>query len=158
MNIGMMLNAPYPSDMRVLKESRALISAGHKVYLICLRGTGEPINAIHEGVEIERIDGGLSNYALAFWDIILSIHFVHPLFRKQLTNWVSKNKIDVIHVHDLPLVGTALVTKAKHKVPVVADFHENYPEALATWFEWKKNPIARLKNAMFMNTKRWKRH
>lgn len=33
--------------------------------------------------------------------------------------------------------------------------HENYPEALRTWFKWKKNPIVRLKNALFMNPEHW---
>jgi glycosyltransferase involved in cell wall biosynthesis len=33
--------------------------------------------------------------------------------------------------------------------------HENYPEALRTWFKWKKNPIVRLKNALFMNPSHW---
>src|SRR5205085_322677 len=61
-------------------------------------------------------------------------------------------------VHDLPLCGTALKLKASDNVAVILDMHENYPEALRTWFAWTKNPIVRLKNMMFMNPERWTEH
>ena len=35
------------------------------------------------------------------------------------------------------------------------DLHENYPEALKTWFLWKQNSIIKLKNFLFMNPKNW---
>jgi len=36
MKIGMILDAPYPTDPRVTNEAKALISSGHEVYLFCL--------------------------------------------------------------------------------------------------------------------------
>ena len=67
MNIGMLLNAPYPSDVRVKKEASALIKAGYSVYLLCTRQENEPVHAEADGIKITRIDAGKNDYQLAFW-------------------------------------------------------------------------------------------
>ncbi|MBK5277415.1 MAG: glycosyltransferase family 4 protein [Bacteroidia bacterium] len=153
--ILMLLNAPYPSDIRVKKESDALISAGFEVYLLCLRKKGEVYNQEFEGIKVIRIDAGKNNYVLAFWDVIMSILIVHPRFLKAARKILIGENISIAHIHDLPLAGTALKLKKELGTKMVVDFHENYPEALKTWFKWKKNPIARLKNYLFMNPQRW---
>lgn len=154
-NIGMLLNAPYPADMRVRKEALALIGAGFRVSLLCLRRRDEKDAEIVDGIHVTRILAGTNDIELAFWDIVMSMEIPHPKFRRAIGLWVKRFDIHVLHVHDLPLVGTALSLRKRLRIPVVADFHENYPEALRAWFEWKKNPIARLKNWLFMNPSRW---
>lgn len=151
----MLLNAHYPSDIRIKKEADALINAGLKVHLLCLRRKGEAEEETIEGIKVIRIDAGKNNYVLAFWDIIMSIDFVHPRFKQRALKILKEEKIKIIHVHDLPLAGTALAIKKKQDVTVMVDLHENYPEALKTWFKWKRNPIVRLKNKLFLNPKRW---
>jgi glycosyltransferase involved in cell wall biosynthesis len=151
----MLLNAPYPSDIRVKKESDALLSAGFEIHLLCLRKLGEVYHQEFEGIKITRIDAGKNNYWLAFWDVMMSILFVHPRFLSAARKLLQKENISVIHIHDLPLAGTALRLKKELGIKVVVDFHENYPEALKTWFKWKKNPIVKLKNYLFMNWQRW---
>ncbi len=158
MTIGMLLNAPYPADVRILKEAAALTSAGHPVYLLCLRRKGEPAVEQSEHIHITRLNAGKTNFGLAFWDAVMATSFEHPVFKNKLPKWISEHHIDVLHVHDLPLAGTALSLKRKLNIPVIADFHENYPDALQVWFEWKKNPLAHLKNKLFMNPRRWKKH
>src|SRR5204862_2873088 len=98
---------------------------------------------------------GKNNYFLAFWDVLMSIFFVHLKFLNAGRKLLLKENIPVLHIHDLPLAGTALQLKKELGTKVVVDFHENYPEALKTWFKWKKNPIARIKNYLFMNPTRW---
>lgn len=151
----MLLNAPYPADIRVKKETDALIQAGFKVYLLCLRKKGESTNDEIGGLQITRIDAGKNNYQLAFWDIVMSIRFIHPKFKKAAIRLLKNEDISTIHIHDLPLAGTALSIKKESDIKVVVDLHENYPEALKTWFKWKKNPIVKIKNALFMNPSRW---
>lgn len=155
MTIGMLLNAPYPSDVRVKKEADALIAAGHTVHLLCARRPNEKESETFQGIRIQRINAGNSNTQLAYWDVIMSMTFVHPVFHKAAKQWITKNSIRVLHVHDLPLTGTALKLRENFKTPVVIDFHENYPDALRTWFEWRKNPFVKLKNRLFMNPERW---
>jgi glycosyltransferase involved in cell wall biosynthesis len=155
MTIGMLLNAPYPSDVRIKKETDALLSSGFNVCLLCLRRSGEKKEERINGLLIQRLYAGENNVELAFWDVIMASTFIHPVFRRAIPNWIKKNSITALHVHDLPLSGTALSIKKTINIPVVLDFHENYPDALRVWFAWKKNPIARLKNKIFMNAERW---
>lgn len=154
----MLLNAPYPADIRVKKESDALLQNSYEVHLLCLRKKGQVAEETFEGIHVRRIDAGTNNYQLAFWDVIMSITFRHPRFLAAARRIIKMEAIRIVHVHDLPLAGTALKLKDESGVRVNVDMHENYPEALRTWFRWKKNPIARLKNALFMNATRWTRH
>lgn len=158
MNIGMLLNAPYPTDARVKKEGAALIKGGFGVYLLCLRRPEEAVEEDVGGIRVKRIDAGKNNVSLALWDVRMSLTFIHSKFRNAIREWVAANDISALHVHDLPLTGTALSLRDELGIPVVSDFHENYPEALRTWFAWKRNPIARLKNALFMSPERWTSH
>ncbi len=158
MNLGMILNAPYPPDMRVKKETDALIKAGFRVHLLCLRRKDDDYESELNGLNISRIDAGRNNYQLAFWDAVMSVTFKHPRFLHAMPAWIEQNEISVIHVHDLPLAGTALALRKKHHLKVVLDLHENYPEALRTWFAWKKGLIVKWKNKLFMNPDRWTRH
>jgi glycosyltransferase involved in cell wall biosynthesis len=158
MNLGMILNAPYPADMRVKKETDALIKAGFNIHLLCLRKEGEDYEAVFDGIKITRIDAGKNNYQLAAWDAIMSVTFKHPIFVRAMEKWIKKNKINIVHVHDLPLAGSALALRKKYSLKVVVDLHENYPEALRTWFEWKKGFLVKLKNKLFMNPNRWTAH
>ena len=153
--IGMLLDGFYPSDIRVQKEAMALTATGFKVALLCKRRKGEAAFEVYEGIELMRIKTGTSHSAKGIMDIITSLNFVHPIFSCELPSFIAKFSVDVLHVHDLPLVKTAVLGAKKKNIKVVADFHENYPEALKVWFQWKKNPIIRLKNYFFFGYKRW---
>ncbi len=154
--ILMLLNAAFPPDIRVRKEADTLIKEGYEVILLCLRRKGEPYEEEFERIQIRRIDAGKNNYILAFWDVIMSIFFIHFKFYNKARKLVQSNQIHLIHVHDLPLAGTALKLKKNLGIKVVLDLHENYPDAIDIWFSWKKNPITRLKNFLFMNSTRWR--
>jgi glycosyltransferase involved in cell wall biosynthesis len=158
MNLGMILNAPYPADMRVKKETDALIKAGISIHLLCLRRKGENRKEDFEGIHVTRIDAGKNNYQLALRDAVMSLTFKHPEFLKAMPYWIEQNGIQAVHVHDLPLAGTALEIRKKHNIQVITDLHENYPEALRTWFEWKRGAIVKLKNRLFMSPDRWTKH
>ncbi len=153
----MLLNAPYPADIRVKKETQALLAAGYEIFLLCLRKKGEARQQDFEGLHVVRIDAGKNNYGLAFWDIVMSLNFIHPRFKARARNLIKTEDIRLVHVHDLPLAGTALSLKKELTITVVLDMHENYPEALKTWFKWKRNPIVLLKNYLFLNPERWQR-
>ena len=151
----MLLDGFYPSDIRVQKEATALIKAGFKVSLLCKRRAGEEYFAEEEGIQLMRIDAGTTNFGKGIYDILLAVNFIHPVFKKGLNRFINKFSPDVLHAHDLPLVKTAYKAARRNNLPVVADFHENYPEALKVWFQWRKNPVIRLKNQIFFSYTRW---
>lgn len=160
MHIVMLLNSTYPKplDIRVRKEYSSLVNGGYKVTLMCLHDSGQAENETFEGIKIKRIKAGRSIYHMAFWDVVMSMTFVHPVFYHALKRLIKTENVDAIHVHDLPLVGTALKFSHKKSIKIVFDMHENYAEALKIWFEWKTNPLAKLKNKLFLKPSVWLRY
>jgi len=56
MNIGMILNHTFPPDIRVEKEARTLLKAGHDVSLLCSKGPGLPDDDVYRGIKLCRRD------------------------------------------------------------------------------------------------------
>ena len=50
---------------------------------------------------------------------------------------VMKYRIQIIHVHDLPLLLAGIIIGKFWRIPIVFDAHENYPAALALW--WRRD-------------------
>lgn len=157
-SIGMLLDGFYPSDIRVQKEATALIEAGFQVSLLCKRRKEELELEEVDGIQVMRINSGTSHSQKGWMDIRVAFNFIHPILKKKLPVFIQKFSVDVLHIHDLPLVKTAVIISKKNRIKVVADFHENYPEALKVWFQWKRNPIIRLKNKIFFGYRRWKKY
>lgn len=148
----MVLNESYPSDIRVLKEARVLIGAGYEITLCCVRRQGEKHSEVVDGIKVVRVSGSEQIWKKGLLDIFLAVFRIHPFFWMKLKSILRVEKFDLVHVHDLPLLFTA---KALSPVPVILDMHENYPDALAVWFKWRKNPLIKLKNSMFFGYNRW---
>jgi glycosyltransferase involved in cell wall biosynthesis len=155
----MFLNASFPPDIRVEKEAQAL-QGKFEVSVVCAKKVGELDYEEIDGLRVFRIDSPALDQKkqMAFWDAYASIRFVHPKFYKEGLRVATEIGADAIHIHDLPLARTGAKVAKKLGVPVVLDLHENYPEALKTWFKWRKNPVVRLKNALFFSYKRWLRY
>lgn len=126
MRIGMILDRPFPPDDRVEKEARSLISAGHKVYLLCFKHNNEPIFEEYNDIKVQRV-------FMPEWifkklsALILSLPFYRWFWKRHIRKFVHRNEIEVLHIHDLPLVGTGLEITNEFTIPLVADMHENYP-------------------------------
>jgi len=134
MNICMLLAGhDFPPDIRVEKEAKALSAAGHKVVIVCDRLKDRPFESEWTGCQVRRIR------PLEFWPLrklnsLMSLVSFHDWYwDRMVSKLVRREKIDVLHVHDLPLVGTALSIGKRYNIPVVADLHENYPAALKYW-------------------------
>ncbi len=155
--ILMVLNEHYPSDIRVLKETRALIPSGYDITLLCLRRKDEKQEERVDDIHVIRVDGGNVKWKKGIFDILIAVFKIHPVFRSKIKEIVSAEKFDLIHVHDLPLFFTAKSAGKKYVKNILIDFHENYPDALSVWFKWRKNLIIRLKNNLFFNYPRWKK-
>jgi glycosyltransferase involved in cell wall biosynthesis len=153
--ILMLLNAPYPPDIRVKKEVDALIGAGFEISLICHAKENFPEEEKQKSLTIYRIHAGGNKYILTFWDILLALKMPHFAFLRKAKELINKENFIAIHVHDLPLCLTALKVKKYKPIAVVGDFHENYPDAITNWLARAKNPILKLKNKLFMGYSRW---
>lgn len=152
--ICMIVDGAYPNDIRVRKQAESLVEYGKKVLVVCPRKKNDLEKETINNVEVFRIGKNYNTIQKGIYDIIESVFNINPLFYSGLKKVFKKYKIDYLHVHDLPLAGTGFQFKSKVK-SCYLDLHENFPEALKTWFLWKKGRLIKLKNALFMNPKKW---
>ncbi len=130
-NIGMILENDFPPDIRVEKEAGSLAAAGHSVSLLCPGNGTRPREELVGNLAVRRFNRrDHSFHRKAFSHAAFYWHFFHPLFYEQMERFVHNSRIDVLHIHDLPLVGTGLRLSEKRHIPLVADLHENYPAAV----------------------------
>ena len=152
MRILMLLDTFFPPDIRVEKEARTLLKAGHEVYLLSPARNGTPNDELSDGIRVIRKKPPLFFSGRAWIYFGLQVFTVHPFWKKALEATVKEYKIEAIHVHDLPLVKTGIYVARRSGIPLVADLHENYPEAIRTW--------ATTRTMRFVTpimVKRWKR-
>lgn len=141
MNICMVLYGYFPPDIRVEKEARALIKEGHRLFLLSLGKKELPAVEDFNGITVIRVFPH-ETFLKRIWNFLwFKLFFENPLWKKALGEIIEQYKIDVIHVHDLPMVKTAITVAKKYNMPIVADLHENYPEAVKAWrkekMSWK---------------------
>lgn len=157
MNVGMVLWNYFPHDVRVEKEADSLRAAGHDVSLLCLGEEDDPTRESVGGIDVHRV------YP---WDRFTFVQRNlarvgytatgrHYTWGRAIDGFAAETDADALHVHDLPLVDTALWVGERRGLPVVADLHENYPEAMRQWRQgmatWDRmrgtllNPVWRLK-------------
>lgn len=137
----MVVDNYYP-DIRVEREGRALVQAGHAVDVICLRNEGEPA--------YERIDG-IGVYRLP-------VHRRRGMgLRVQLGEYLSffawatamvahrhlRRRYDVVQCHNVPdfLVFSAIVPRLSGS-KVLLDLHDLMPEFYASRFGGRMDSLA----------------
>ncbi len=151
----MVVDGMYPNDIRVRKEAEYLAENGKKVLVVCPSKQGLLKSEIINGVNVYRIGSNYKTWKKGIYDIIESVFNINPFFYFGLIRVFKKYKIDFLHVHDLPLAATCFFFKEKVIHELILDLHENFPEALKTWFLWRKSKIIILKNNVFMNPSKW---
>jgi len=129
-NILMVLETPFPPDERVENEILVLIKEGFRVTLVCTakERKGKITIEEKENLTIYRIP--VSKFIYKAGAIALVVPFYFSFWYRNLNRIINKDKPDAIHIHDLPLVKTGIRLSRKHKIPVVADYHENRPEIM----------------------------
>lgn len=152
----MVLGRDFPPDIRVEKEVRALVAAGHKVHLLAYAriDTNEATEEDVEGLLVRRIVPAHVKLPLLRrrWNSLrFYLTFQDRYWAVHIERYARDFELDALHVHDLPLVGTAISVGRRLGIPVIADLHENYPAALHVWHEAKCGPKA----WATANPKRW---
>ena len=125
MHIGMILCKPYPPDIRLEKEIRSLIEAGHHLFVLAERRNAEPNRENISGAITDRYAPPTSFRRRLDW-LRFQTSFKSSFWNNRIRSFVKRNNIEILHVHDLPLVGTTIEIAREFNIPVVADMHENY--------------------------------
>jgi glycosyltransferase involved in cell wall biosynthesis len=132
--IGMLLmGGTYPPDIRVAKEAKVLLGAGHEVFLLASDRDGRPAEETVEGVQVRRYRAKAGFAASKSAAAVTFATWRSPLWVRAIGDYVDANGIEALHVHDLPGVASALAVGRKRGIPVVFDMHENYAAAVGFW-------------------------
>lgn len=145
MHVGLLqTHYPYPPSYRVEKEARVLLAAGHTVTVMARRGEGEPAREVVEGVNVCRFDPVPRAVKLA-GSLVRAANWRYPPWERWLLDTHASYPFQAIHVQDLPAANSAFRVGKRLGVPVVLDFHENYPAAIAAYGKerpWSARVIA----------------
>jgi len=155
--IIMVLDNVFPPDIRLEKEIPALEAAGYCPVVLCRPFADGDGCRTWENTTILPIRG------LEPGSTDLRRHWVEMLIRQKSSIWykalvqlVDEHKPLAIHVHDLPLVQTALHAAHRRRIAVVADLHENYPAAVRAW-QTEPRGLRRRIRARLESYERWLR-
>jgi len=129
--VCMILDGTFPPDIRVEKEAMSLIAAGYHVTLLCRAEPGAEAAGVFQSIAVVRVAVQSPNrYLQKLQQYMTEATFHSRAWHRRLREHVGKRPPDLVHVHDLPLVNTALAVAAPLRIPVIADLHENYAEAV----------------------------
>ncbi len=131
--IGMLVCSHYPQDPRVRREAEALVQAGFRVDVVCLKKPGQPAHEKKCGVRVHRMPldrkrAGKLRYIWDYlWFMLLGLAWVTVLH--------ARRRFRIVHVHNMPdvLVLCALPAKLTG-ARIVLDLHDPTPEVYRTKF------------------------
>jgi len=133
MNIGMILDNEFHGDLRVENEVSTLMDQGFKVTILCFdhKNKKPKESSFNNATVVKKYlplfyknkMKGLTNFIIDPYTLYWS---------RMINSFISSHEIDVLHVHDLYLLGAAFKANKRinNKKIIVADLHENYPAAL----------------------------
>jgi len=127
----MILDLDFPPDMRVENEATALIQNDYEVFLLCLDYDNSlSKKEIYKGVHLNRIykTKKLANRGRGL--INTPFNYYTYFWAKQIVKFAKENCIQILHIHDLYMLGAGLIANRKLQLPLIADLHENYVEGL----------------------------
>lgn len=161
MKIGMvLLGTGFPPDIRVEKECRELVRAGHRIVLLTERKKGEQEVDDTFMLDMRIIRSEIPAESPLFQ--LLSLSFFTLIRWKHIDairNFIISERPDALHVHDLSFLPTVLrvLTKEGLHIPVIADLHENMPAAKVA-YRSDTPPLEWLARFIIFNYRIWRWH
>jgi len=149
MRIGMILDKVFPPDPRVENEAIELIKKGHEVFLFCLTYNDEEHEESINQIKVKRYKSNKFDYKMSA--LAYTVPYYSLVMKKKIANFLNKNKIEVIHIHDIRIAEAVFLTNRRRKLPVVLDLHDNMPEVMKFYPHLQKFP-----GKYIISPKRWK--
>ena len=136
-------NGRYPDDPRSRKETLALVEAGYRVDVICLKGDGQRLKETVEGVTVYRIPLARRRTSIRRYFYQYGLSFV--IFSVLLTCLCLRRRYRCIHVATMPdfLVFATLIPRLLG-AKVLLDLHEPTPELWQTKYGDRLRTLLRL--------------
>lgn len=146
----MILDKTFPPDPRVENEAVALIENGHDVFLFCLKYTNELSSEEINGIQVKRYTSNKIDYKLSA--LAYTFPFYTNIMEKKILDFLKKNKIETIHIHDIRIADAVFKANKKFDLPVILDLHDNMPEVMKLYPHLMKFPGKQL-----ISPNKWKK-
>ncbi len=152
--ILMVLEKEFPPDVRVKKEIEALSDQNYMIYLLCSTRNKENqgFEKYGKNVYIYRTFMSRTFYN-KLSPLALLIPFYFNFWKKQIDLFLKKNSVDLIHIHDLPLLKLGVKFSKKYNLKLVVDYHENRPEIMRHYTHVNTFP-----GKILISVKKWKEY
>jgi glycosyltransferase involved in cell wall biosynthesis len=125
----MVLEKTFPPDERVENELDTLIDSGHNITFICYSKSNNKEIYYHKKAKV--ISFPISQLMQKKGSALaLTLPFYFWFWKKMITSVLKTEPIDVLHIHDLPLISVGNLLKKKYGIKLVLDLHENRPEIM----------------------------
>lgn len=134
----MILDKTFPPDPRVENEALALIKGGHQVFLFSLTYDQDNSEENIKGIELRRYSSNKLEYKLSA--LAYTVPLYGMLMSSKIADFLAKNKIEIIHMHDMVIAEAVFRANKSYHLPVVLDLHENRPEIMKTYPHLSKFP------------------
>ncbi len=141
MNIGVVVDNTFFNDERVKREVDILKHHFGKIYVLCFDFGNGLVSDNDENIIVSKI-----KIKRKHKDLLVFIQNWLPgyesLWANRISQFIDKNKLDVIHAHDLYMARAARkgIDKSKRDCKLILDLHENYPEVVKS-YSWTKGVI-----------------
>lgn len=122
-----------PFEPRTMKHCAALAGAGHDVHLLVGGPADAPRTERINDVTVHRARFPRSSIVRKLLNEIRRVTFRHPLWVRELRLLLENIEPHQLHVHDLPLMASAISANRCARLPLLFDMHENYPAAIRIW-------------------------
>lgn len=149
MRIGMILDKTFPPDPRVENEAISLIEKGHEVFLFCLKYHKNEGDILINGIKVKRYQSNKLEYKLSA--LAYTFPFYTHLLKRKIGRFLTKYKIETIHIHDMRIAEAVFKANKILKLPTVLDLHDNMPEIMKLYSHLQKFPGKQL-----ISPKKWK--
>jgi len=148
--IGMLLDQDFPPDSRVENEAVSLIEAGFEVFLFSLAYKKQAGEENWNGIQVKRYKAGKLLYKMSA--LAYDFPYFHKKVKTMVEDFLVKNQIQAVHIHDMVLAKAAFQANQTLKLPVTLDLHENRPVIMQFYPHLQKFP-----GKWLINIKRWER-
>ncbi len=137
----MILDTPFPPDIRVEKEARTLIKNGFEVHLLCIGKKNETKKVGDIFVHKFTIDRSLLFNRLLHYRPLINYFYINH-WKKILLRLYKKENFSIFHAHDLSTAPFTIWAGKKANISVILDMHENYPEAQKSYLTNNKKKLS----------------
>lgn len=148
--VGMIFHGEYPPHPRIENQALHLIKHNIEVYLFCVTyNIQEETETIYNGINLVKVYFPKTVYRLSA--LAYSFPFYHWIMSKKVEDFIEKNRIDYLHIHNMVIAEVVFNLNKKFSLPIIFDVHENIPEIMKHYPHLKT-----VLGKMLINPKKWK--